>query len=91
MDTYININKIISITIADKREYIQPPFYVKVYSKGEPKYKINFTILFGISIISRVKKFMRKMYFVHVLTIQNTQDQNLIKNLRMMTYYSFKT
>lgn len=46
MDTYININKIISITIADKREYIKPPDYVKVYSKGEPKYKINFTILF---------------------------------------------
>ena len=46
METFINVNKIISIKVADKKEYLVSPWYYKVHEKGEPKYLITLDFLF---------------------------------------------
>ena len=46
METFININKIISIKVADKKEYLVSPWYYKVHEKGEHKYLITLDFLF---------------------------------------------
>lgn len=46
METFININKIISIKVVDKREHLREPWYYKVHEKGEHKYLITLDFLF---------------------------------------------
>ena len=46
METFININKIISIKVADKKEYLVSPWYYKAHEKGEHKYLITLDFLF---------------------------------------------
>ena len=46
METFININKIISIKVVDKKEYLVNPWYYKVHEKGEHKYLITLDFLF---------------------------------------------
>ena len=46
METFININKIISLKVVDKREHLCAPWYYKVHEKGEHKYLITLDFLF---------------------------------------------
>lgn len=46
METFININKIISIKVADKKEHLVSPWYCKVHEKGEHKFWITLDFLF---------------------------------------------
>ena len=46
METFINVNKIISIKVVDKKEYPVNPWYYKVHEKGEHKYLITLDFLF---------------------------------------------
>lgn len=46
METFINVNKIISIKVVDKKEYLVNPWFYKVHEKGEHKYLITWDFLF---------------------------------------------
>lgn len=46
METFINVNKIISIKVVDKKEYLVNPWFYKVHEKGEHKYLITLDFLF---------------------------------------------
>ena len=46
METFINVNKIISIKVVDKKEYLVNPWFYKVHEKGEHKYLITVDFLF---------------------------------------------
>ena len=58
METFINVNKIISIKVADKKEYLVSPWYYKVHEKGEHKYLITLDFLFF-----KWKLFKRKVVY----------------------------
>ena len=46
METFINVNKIISIKVVGKKEYLVNPWFYKVHEKGEHKYLITWDFLF---------------------------------------------
>ena len=48
METFINVNKIISIKVVDKKEYLVNPWFYKVHEKGEHKYLITLDFLFFV-------------------------------------------
>ena len=58
METFININKIISIKVVDKKEYLVNPWFYKVHEKGEHKYLITLDFLFF-----KWKLFKRKVVY----------------------------
>ena len=58
METFINVNKIISIKVVGKKEYLVNPWYYKVHEKGEHKYLITLDFLFF-----KWKLFKRKVVY----------------------------